>query len=270
MKNYLIIIIIIVLYHIQKYCVQSEVDKFLITQNILEKFTDTTNNQIEHIKNLTKFANQLQNNGLDITNGIILRNELKINSNNNINIIDDANTYLKITDMSNNFKNMSIKNIDISGILTVRQTSRFFGSNNFKNTNINSVLTISSLPTINKIHSENGDLTLFSTGSTSDYINLNDNTCISGNLTIKGIKPILIKVVQINNNTDINTNVSYIEYPGITFGGYLNANASIIEFNAFKKIGSINWYISFTPNVASNSPFSIRLTFFHKNIVQEE
>ena len=74
MKNYLIIIIIIVLYYIQKYCIQSEVDKFLITQNILEKFTDTTNNQIDHIKNLTKFANQLQNNGLDITNEIILRN----------------------------------------------------------------------------------------------------------------------------------------------------------------------------------------------------
>ena len=213
MKKYLIIFsVIIILYYIQKYCIQSEVDKFLISQNVIEKFTEATNAQKDYIKNLTTFANQLQNGGLDISNGITLRNNIKINSNNNPYITDISNTYLKITDMTGNFKSMSVKNMDISGILTVRQTTRFSGSNSFSNTNNQGILSIGSLSTNNRIYSENGDLTIFSTGSVSDlsnYIKLNNNTCISGNLTINGIKPILIKVVQVINSTsyvDTNTN----------------------------------------------------------------
>ena len=287
MKKYLIIFsVIIILYYIQKYCIQSEVDKFLISQNVIEKFTlatnEATNEQIDYIKNLTTFANQLQNGGLDISNGITLRNNLKINSNNNPYITDISNTYLKITDMTGNFQSMSVNNMDISGILTVRQTTRFSGSNNyFSNTNSPGILNISSLSTNNRIHSENGDLTIFSTGSVSDlsnYIKLNNNTCISGNLTINGIKPILIKVVQVINSTsydDTNTNVSHTEYPGISLGGYsgyVNTMATLIEFNAFKKTTSPNWHINFTPTPFSSTTttsVNVILTFFHKNIVDD-
>ena len=273
MKKYLIIFsVIIILYYIQKYCIESEVDKFLVTKKIVEKLTDTNNNnQINYIRNISKFANQIQNGGLEISNGIILKNELKINSNNNSNIIDISNTYLKITDMFGNFKSMSVKDMDISGILTVRQGCQFFGTNSFSNTNNNGILNISSLPTNNNIHSVNGDLIISSTGSAIDLSNcikLNNNTCISGNLTIKGIKPILIKVVQITINTDVNTNVSYIEYPGISFSGYSSTNSSIIEFNAFTKNNSSNWYINFTPPTNVTTSFGVRLTFFHKNIVE--
>ena len=273
MKKYLIIFsVIIILYYIQKYCIQSEVDKFLISQNVIEKFTEATDIQKNYIRNLTTFANQLQNSGLDISNGIILRNNLKINSNNNQNIPTDiSNTYLKITDMAGNFKSMSVKNMDISGILTVRQTTQFSGSNSFSNTNNQGILSIGSLSTNNRINSENGDLTIFSTGSTSDlsnYIKLNNNTCISGNLTINGIKPILTKEVQINTSANINTNVSFTEYPGISFAGYINANASIIEFNAFQIPGNQNWHINFTPLVTPTSALGVRLTFYHKNIVE--
>jgi hypothetical protein len=272
MKKYLIIfIVIIILYYIQKYCIQSEVDKFLVTKKIVEKLSDTNNNEINYIRNISKFANQIQNGGLDILNGITLRNELKINSNNNPNITDIANNYLKITDMFGNFKSMSVKDMDISGILTVRQGCQFFGSNNFSNTNNNGILNISSLPTNNNIHSVNGDLIISSTGSTIDLSNcikLNNNTSITGNLTINGIKPILIKVVQITINTDVNTNVSYIEYPGISFSGYSSGNSSIIEFNAFTKDDSSNWYINFTPPANVTRSFGVRLTFFHKNIVE--
>ena len=283
MKKYLIIFsVIIILYYIQKYCIQSEVDKFLISQNVIEKFTEATDAQNNYIINLTTFANQLQNGGLDISNGITLRNNLKINSNNNPYITDISNTYLKITDMTGNFQSMSVNNMDISGILTVRQTTRFSGSNNyFSNTNSPGILNISSLSTNNRIHSENGDLTIFSTGSVSDlsnYIKLNNNTCISGNLTINGIKPILIKVVQVINSTsydDTNTNVSHTEYPGISLGGYsgyVNTMATLIEFNAFKKTTSPNWHINFTPTPFSSTTttsVNVILTFFHKNIVDD-
>jgi hypothetical protein len=281
MKKYLIIFsILIILYYMQKYCIQSEVDKFLITQNVIEKFAEATSIQKDYIKNLTTFANQLQNGGLDISNGIILGDNLKIQikSNNNPNITDNANTYLKITDTIGNFKSMCVKNMDISGILTVRQTTRFFGSNNFSNTNNPGRLNISSLSNNNRIHSENGDLTISSTGSASDlsnYIKLNNNTCISGNLTINGIKPILIKVIQITNNNDTDTNVSHTEYPGISLGGYsgyLITSPNLIEFNAYKITGSPNWCINFTPTPFSpttNHSFSVILTFFHKNIVED-
>jgi hypothetical protein len=275
MKKYLIIFsVIIILYYIQKYCIQSEVDKFLITQNVIEKFRQASDIEKDYIKNLTIFANQLQNGGLDISNGIILRNNLKINSNYNPNIPTDiSNTYLKITDMAGNFKSMRVKNMDISGILTVRQTAQFSGSNNFSNTNNQGILNISSLPTNNKIHSENGDLIISSIGSASDlsnYIKLNNNTCISGNLTINGIKPILTKVIPITTSADINTNVSRTEYPGISFAGYINTNvdASTIEFNAFEKAGDPNWHINFTPLVTPTSSLGVRLTFYHKNIVE--
>ena len=39
MKKYLIIFsVIIILYYIQKYCIESEVDKFLVTKKIVEKW----------------------------------------------------------------------------------------------------------------------------------------------------------------------------------------------------------------------------------------
>ncbi len=44
MDKYLIILIIImILYFIQKYCIQSEVEQILITKNIIEKFTESSN-----------------------------------------------------------------------------------------------------------------------------------------------------------------------------------------------------------------------------------
>ena len=240
MDKYLVILsIITILYFVQKYCIQSEVEKFLLTKNIVENFTDT-----------------VTGGGLNILGNIILGNKHKLTSNGD---------YLKITDLNDNLANISVKDIDVNGTLIISQGFTFNGNNSF--TNGNAILNING-PSI----SSTGPLTL--NAPSSNIIQLGNNTNIYGDFTINNRKPILTKIITspINLSTtprNIDTGINSDDYPSIAFSGYNNTNtqsyASLIEFNTIKTPGG-NWLISFTPQVTS--VISVRLTFFHKNIVE--
>ena len=120
MEKYLVIfIVIITLYFIQKYCIQSEVEKILITKNIIENFTTTTTDFDDTIAYnlLDDIASELfQNDNLNIPGNIII---------NKHKLISDISC-LKIRDLSNeNFLNLVVKDMDVSGILTVKGPSNF-------------------------------------------------------------------------------------------------------------------------------------------------
>jgi hypothetical protein len=265
MEKYLVIfIIIITLYYIQKYCIQSEVDKFLITKNIVENFSSTTTinfddqaafNILSDIE-----ADLFKNNSLNILGNIIINNKHKL--------ISDGDT-LKIRDLTDqNFLNLVVKNMDVSGILTVKGTSNlnnavFANSTNSKELRING-------PNISSI---NSDLLL---SSSTNNIKLG-NTEFSGNLSFNNDKkPIISKVIIINNasSANINTEVNYEEYSGISFSGYDHSNnktvASNLQINTIRDLNTKNWFIFFNQPL-TNLPagnIRIRLTFFHSNFVQ--
>ena len=121
MNKYLVTLIIIsILYFAQKYCIQSEVQTFLLTKNVLEKFTES----------------QINEGGLSILGNIKLGNRHIISSNSD---------NLRITDMTTgNVGNIQVNNIDISGALIMRQGFNFSG-NNTSFTNGNAKLNINSL-----------------------------------------------------------------------------------------------------------------------------
>jgi hypothetical protein len=265
MEKYLVIfIIIITLYYIQKYCIQSEVDKFLITKNIVENFSSTTTinfddqaafNILSDIE-----ADLFKNNSLNILGNIIINNKHKL--------ISDGDT-LKIRDLTDqNFLNLVVKNMDVGGILTVKGTSNlnnavFTNSTNSKELRING-------PNISSI---NSDLLL---SSSTNNIKLG-NTEFSGNLSFNNDKkPIISKVIIINNasSANINTEVNYEEYSGVSFSGYDHSNnktvASNLQINTIRDLNTKNWFIFFNQPL-TNLPagnIKIRLTFFHSNFVQ--
>ena len=264
MEKYLVIfIIIITLYYIQKYCIQSEVDKFLITKNIVENFSSTTTINFDNQAAFNILsdieADLFKNNSLNILGNIIINNKHKL--------ISDGDT-LKIRDLTDqNFLNLVVKNMDVSGILTVKGTSNlnnavFANSTNSKELRING-------PNISSI---NSDLLL---SSSTNNIKLG-NTNFSGNLSFNNDKkPIISKVIIINNasSTNINTQVNYEEYSGISFSGYDHSNktvASNLQINTIRDLNTKNWFISFNQPL-TNLPagnIRIRLTFFHSNFVQ--
>ena len=264
MEKYLVIfIIIITLYYIQKYCIQSEVDKFLITKNIVENFSSTTTINFDNQAAFNILsdieADLFKNNSLNILGNIIINNKHKL--------ISDGDT-LKIRDLSDqNFLNLVVKNMDVSGILTVKGTSNlnnavFANSTNSKELRING-------PNISSI---NSDLLL---SSSTNNIKLG-NTEFSGNLSFNNDKkPIISKVIIINNasSNNINTQVNYEEYSGISFSGYDHSNktvASNLQINTIRDLNTKNWFISFNQPL-TNLPagnIRIRLTFFHSNFVQ--
>jgi len=240
MDKYLIILIIImILYFIQKYCIQSEVEQILITKNIIEKFTDININSL-----LSNVVNNLQQtNRLDLSGSLIINNRHKLTSDSN---------YLKLTDLSGqNFLNMSVKNLDVSGELLVRQNSIFTGGpHNFN------VLNIDTSGNNASIKSVQGNLTI--NGSKK----ILGNTDISGNLRINNVKPILIKIFTTTGNI-IDTGISHSIYSGIGFSGYNHPTSSStrtpLEFNTYKQNG--NWFVSFAPSNTESR--SIRLIFFN-------
>ena len=267
MEKYLVIfIIIITLYYIQKYCIQSEVDKFLITKNIVENFSSTTTinfddqaafNILSDIE-----ADLFKNNSLNILGNIII---------NKHKLISDDDT-LKIRDLSNqNFLNLVVKNMDVSGILTVKGTSNLNNAVFANSTNSNKELRING-PNISSI---NSDLVL---SSSTNNIKLG-NTDFSGNLSFNNDKkPIISKVIIINNTSsaNINTEVNYEEYSGISFSGYDHSNnrteASNLQINTTRDITTKNWFISFNQSLSNlqvGNNIRIRLTFFHSNFVQD-
>jgi len=239
MDKYLIILIIImILYFIQKYCIQSEVEQILITKNIIEKFTDSNTTSL-----LSNVVNNLQQiNRLDLSGSLIINNRHKLTSDSN---------YLKLTDISGqNFLNMSVKNLDVSGELLVRQNSTFTGgSHNFN------VLNIDISGNNAGIKSVQGNLTI--NGSKK----ILGNTDISGNLRINNVKPILIKIFTTTGNI-IDTGIPHSTYSGIGFSGYNHSTPSTrtpLEFNTYKQNGK--WFVSFSPSNTQST--SIRLIFFN-------
>jgi len=240
MDKYLIILIIImILYYIQKYCIQSEVEQILITKNIIEKFTDSNINSL-----LSNIVNNLQQtNRLDLSGSLIINNRHKLTADGN---------YIKLTDVSGqNFLNMSVKNLDVSGELLVRQNSTFTGGpHNFNFLNINTSGNNAGIKSVQ------GNLTI--NGSTK----ILGNTDISGNLRINNVKPILIKIFTTTGNI-IDTGISYSLYSGIGFSGYNHPSSTRtpLEFNTYKQNG--NWFVSFTPSNNQSLSISIRLIFFN-------
>ena len=258
MEKYLIIIIIImILYYIQKYCIQSEVDKILITKNIIEKFTDNINPTLSQVSN-----NLNQTGGLDLSGSLIINNKHKLTSDGD---------YLKITDVnSQNYLNLAVKDLDITGTLLLRQNN-FNTSQGFRFiNNTNETLIIDTSGNSAGIKSLQGSFNI-NAGTT---INFSGNTDISGNLTIGNTnrKPILIKTIYILNNINTyDTGISHTEYSGITFSGYTSSTrsyASTFEFNTYQQNG--RWFISFTPAMIITTPLSVRLTFFHVNFTGDE
>ena len=267
MEKYLVIfIVIITLYFIQKYCIQSEVEKILITKNIIENFTTTTTDFDDTIAYnlLDDIASELfQNDNLNIPGNIII---------NKHKLISDISG-LKIRDLSNeNFLNLVVKDMDVSGILTVKGPSNF---NNalFVNSTNNKQLSITGAT----IDSSNGDLLL---SASTNNIKLG-NTDISGNLSFNNDKkPIISKVIIVNRDSDsnINTIINYEEYSAISFSGYDHSsnrtNAYTLQFNTIKNPSTKNWDISFTQSPASifsssTENLRIKFTFFHTNFVQD-
>ena len=240
-KCLIILIIIIILYYIQKYCIQLEVDKILITKNIIEKFTDNISSTLSGVLN-----NLSQTNHLDISASLIINNRHKLTSDGN---------YLKITDISDqNFLNMSVKNLDVSNQLLVRQNSTFIrGPHSFNFLNIDTSGNNAGIKSLQ------GPLNI---DASVNKIIFSGNTDISGNLTINNLKPILIKTFT-TNSSNIDTGISHSRYPGIGFAGYDQSSNTTFEFNTYKQ--NENWFISFTPKRNSNTllPIKIRLIFFN-------
>ena len=255
MEKYLIIlIIIIILYYKQKYCIQSEVDKILITKNIIEKFTDNISPTLSEISN-----NLSQTGGLNLLGSLIINNRHKLTSDGN---------YLKITDgNSQNYLSLAVKDLDVSGTLLLRK-------NNFDNlpslrftNNANETLIIDILGNSVGIKSLQSSLNI-NAGTT---INFSGNIDISGNLTISNTnrKPILIKTIDISNNINTyDTGISHTEYSGIAFSGSTRSYASTFQFNTYQQNG--RWFISITPPMIITTPLGVRVTFFHVNFVGDE
>ena len=271
MEKYIVIIItIILLYYVQKYCIQSEVNNFLITKNVIENFADNLNNNddIDDINSINLLANivkDLSNNGLKISNNIIINDNHKLSSDGEL---------LRLTDISNQSNNVgiSIDELLVDTQLTV-------------GTDITKKLSIGPINGTPRIYSQ-GNIII---GSDANKISLKGNIDISSNLTvdntnIKGNfmvgninkKPILLKVITGNTQlNEINTGVSHLEYPCIVFSGYnlppiqsqINQYITSTQFNTIKR--NNNWYISFQPNIGL-SLISIRLTFYHKVLVEDE
>jgi len=272
MKKYIVIlIIIIILYYIQKYCIKSEVEKILITKEIIEKFTDVINNNIDDnnsINLLANIARDLQNGGLRIFGNIILKDKHKLSSD---------GEWLRLTDISNQpTVGMSVSNLTVTNQLTANNGSNFSGGRHYfrdidSSPNINRKLRVGSINGTPGIYSEGGDIAI---GSQTNQILLNGNTNITGTLTVGNInkKPILTKIVTNNSTNRINTNVNYTEYTGVAFSGYDYIPPIQIgnpfEFNIYKNVQDGNWYIFFTTTVVS-SLIRIRLTFFHNSFIEE-
>ena len=240
MDKYLIILIIImILYYIQKYCIQSEVEQILITKNIIEKFTVSNTNLL-----FSNVVNNLQlTKHLDLSGSLIINKRHKLTSDGN---------YLKLTDISGlNFLNMSVKNLDVSGELLVRQNSTFTrGLHRFNSLNIDTSSNNAGIKSVQ------GNLTI--NGSKK----ILGNTDISGNLRINNVKPILIKIFTTTGNI-IDTGISHSVYSGIGFSGYDHptptSTRTPLEFNTYKLNGK--WHVSFTPT--NIQQLSIRLIFFN-------
>ena len=240
MDKYLIILIIImILYYIQKYCIQSEVEQILITKNIIEKFIDSNTNLLfSNVVNKSQLTKRL-----DLSGSLIINKRHKLTSDSN---------YLKLTDVSGlNFLNMSVKNLDVSGELLVRQNSTFTrGLHRFNSLNIDTSSNNAGIKSVQ------GNLTI--NGSKK----ILGNTDISGNLRINNVKPILIKIFTTTDNI-IDTGVPHSTYSGIGFSGYNHSTSSStrtpLEFNTYKLNGK--WYVSFTPT--NTQQLSIRLIFFN-------
>jgi hypothetical protein len=273
MEKYLIIIIIIItLYYIQKYCIKSEVQKFLITKNIIENFTTSTtvnfDDQAVNFDDQAAFntlydieSDLFKNNNLNILGNIIINNKHKL--------ISDGDT-LKITDLSNqNFLNLVVKDMDINGILTVKgpysfNNALFVNSTNSKQLSI----------TGSNISSINSDLLL---SSNTNNITLG-NTNISGNLSFNNNKkPIISKIIIINKNSrDIDTLVNYEEYSGISFSGYDHStnriNGNNLQVNTIRNPDTKTWIISFNQvlsNLETGINIRMKFIFFHTNFVQD-
>jgi hypothetical protein len=267
MEKYLVIfIIIITLYFIEKYCIQSEVEKFLITKNIIENFIsppDDTFDDTIAFNLLDDIGSDLfKNNNLNIPGNIII---------NKHKLISDISG-LKIRDLSNeNFLNLVVKDMDVSGILTVNGPS-YFNNALFVNSTDNKQLSITGAT----ISSINSDLLL---SASTNTIKLG-NTDISGNLSFNNDKkPIISKIISVNNTTppNINTTVNYEEYSAISFSGYDHSNnqsSFILQFNTIKNTTSKTWEINFTQSPAtiflsSTENRRLKFTFFHRNFVQD-
>jgi hypothetical protein len=260
MNKYIVILsIIIVLYFVQKYCIQSEVEKFLLTKNIIEKFG------ADGIASL---------NGLNISGNIILGDKI---------VIQSDISGLKILDPAGGPANLTVSNLDISGQLTMRGGINFTGDNN-RFTRDNALLTINSGETDGSvsIRSMNGPLILNGPGGPgvpdiSNNIKIGGNIDISGLFTINNVAPMLTRVfisaasTQATSRT-IDTLINAIDYPSITFSGFDNNNtsptqyANIIEFNT--DISNNVWFVSLTPAITAE--IRIRVTFFHKNLVDNQ
>ena len=254
MNKYIVILsIIIVLYFVQKYCIQSEVEKFLLTKNIIEKFG------ADDIANL---------NGLNISGNIILGNKIVITSDiSGLKILDgDTDTP----------SNLFVNDIDISGSLIMRGGMNFTG-NDTSFTNDGATLKINSGENNSVgIRSENGPLILKGS-NISDKIILGGDTDIFGSFTINNVAPILTRVI-ISNATvtptarNENTGVNSLTYPSIIFSGYDDNStstgqyANVIEFNTYIDPTTLMWFVSLTPAITTE--IRIRVTFFHKNLVQ--
>jgi hypothetical protein len=258
MDKYIVILsIIIVLYFAQKYCIKSEVETFLLTKNILEKFDETTG-------------------GLNILGNIRLANRHIISSESNgLAILNTTSTTTNL-----DYGNLKVKDINVTGTLIQSGTSNLPSS--FTNSTQTARLNINSgtLPNSVDITSLNGPLILSGqngpvTLASQNIIKISGNIDITGDVTINAAKPIVTRIVTIpsNSTTAITTDIDATDYPSITFSGFNNSTASsqsyaaAIEFNTSK--GTDNkWYISFTPRPSST--INVRLTFFHKNLVQND
>jgi hypothetical protein len=257
MEKYLIIlIIIIILYYIQKYCIKSEIQTFLLTKNIIEKFTDNNSSLSGVLNTLT------QTGGLDLSGSLIINNRHKLTSGGN---------YLKLTDVNGqNFLNLAVNNLDVNGDIILRQNT-FNSSQGFRFVNSNNgTLLIDNVNNNVGLKSLQGPLNI---NASSNIINFSGNTDILGNFRINNIKPILVKIINISNSNNIDTGVSSSVYSGIAFSGYTTSTrtyANTFEFNTYKQNG--NWFISFTPPrpPPGTTPLGVRLTFFHVNFVGDE
>ena len=250
-----------VLYYIEKYCIQSEVDKILITKNIIEKFTVPGSSLSGIPTSLRELG------GLNLTGSLIINNNYKLTS--------DSDDFLRLTDvLTGNLSNLYVNNLDISGTLDVRQ-SISSSSQNISFTNLTGgVLKLDYINNMAGLKSLNGPLNI-NIPSTSK-IEIPGNMDISGDFKFNNVKPILMKMIPIGISTsnNIDTGISYSVYSGIAFSGYNSdsprTQATIIQFNTYKDSGG-NWFISFTPARQTIYPsLGVRLTFFHKNFIGDE
>jgi hypothetical protein len=261
MNKYIVILsIIIVLYFVQKYCIKSEVETFLLTKNILEKFDQTTG-------------------GLNILGNIRLANRHIISSESEGLAIVDV---VASTTANTEYGNIKVKDIRVTGTLIQEGGSNlpssFTNSTQTARLNINSgtppnSVEITSLNGPLILSGQNGPVTLAS----QNIIKIGGNIDITGNVTFNAAKPIVTRIITIptNSTTPVTTGIDATDYPSITFSGFDNSTASsqsyaaAIEFNTTKGAGN-KWFISFTPTPTPPLPINVRLTFFHKNLVQND